>query len=49
MKKKIGVVAAIGASAMALTGCQATTKKLRWKYNNNARTWPETGRDHLER
>ena len=28
MKKKISVVAAIGASAMALTGCQATTKNL---------------------
>ena len=28
MKKKILVVAAIGASTMALTGCQATTKNL---------------------
>ena len=28
MKKKISVVAAIGASAMALTGCQAATKNL---------------------
>lgn len=28
MKKKISVVAAIGASTMALTGCQAATKNL---------------------